>query len=218
MDTKLPDDDRSESRLIRRAAGGDQQAWADLLNAHRPRLRRMVELRLHPRLQGRLDPSDVIQEAYLDATAGLADYAARAEMPFFLWLRWLTGMRLTTLQRKHLGCRIRDAAREVPIDHGAVPQVTSAALAAQLLGRQTSASELAMRRERKARLQEAIEAMDPLDREIVILRHFEELTNAEVAQTLNLHESAASKRYIRALRRLKEALRALPGGSQECRP
>ena len=218
MDTKLPDDDRSESRLIRRAAGGDQQAWADLLNAHRPRLRRMVALRLHPQLQGRIDPSDVIQEAYLDATAGLADYAARAEMPLFLWLRWLTGMRLTTLQRKHLGCRIRDAAREVPIDRGAVPQVTSAALAAQLLGRQTRASEVAMRLERKARLQEAIEAMDPLDREVLILRHFEELTNSEAAQVLNLHESAASKRYIRALRRLKEALRAMPGGSQEYRP
>src|SRR5262249_38172057 len=137
MDTKRPPDDRSESRLIRRAAGGDQQAWAELLNAHRPRLRRMVALRLHPRLQGRIDPSDVIQEAYLDAAAGLADYAARAEMPFFLWLRWLTGMRLTTLQRKHLGCRNRDAAREVPIDRCAMPQASSAALAVRLLGQQT---------------------------------------------------------------------------------
>ena len=218
MDTKRPPDDRSESQLIRRAAGGDQQAWAELLDAHRPRLRRMVALRLHPRLRGRIDPSDVIQEAYLDATAGLADYAARAEMPFFLWLRWLTGMRLTTLQRKHLGCRIRDAAREMPIDRGAAPQASSAALAAQLLGRQTSASEVAMRLERKARLQEAIEAMDPLDREVLVLRHFEELTNAEAARTLNLQESAASKRYIRALRRLKEVLSAMPGGSAEYRP
>jgi RNA polymerase sigma-70 factor (ECF subfamily) len=218
MDTQRPPDDRRESQLIRRAAGGDRQAWAELLDAHRPRLRRMVALRLHPRLRGRIDPSDVIQEAYLDATAGLADYAARAEMPFFLWLRWLTGMRLTTLQRKHLGCRIRDAAREVPIDRGAAPQATSAALAAQLLGRQTSASEVAMRLERKARLQEAIEAMDPLDREVLVLRHFEELTNAEAARTLDLQESAASKRYIRALRRLQEALSAMPGGSAEYRP
>src|SRR6516165_5630650 len=161
MDTKRPGNDRSESQLVRRAAGGDRQAWDDLLKTHRPRLRRIVALRLHPRLRGRLDPSDVIQEAYLDATAGLADYAARAEMPLFLWLRWLTGMRLTTLQRKHLGCRIRDAAREVSIDRGAIPHATSAALAAQLLGRQTSASEVAIRQERKARLQEAIEAMDP---------------------------------------------------------
>jgi RNA polymerase sigma-70 factor (ECF subfamily) len=218
MDTKLPPDDRSESQLIRRAAGGDQQAWAELLTANRPRLRRMVALRLHPQLQGRIDPSDVIQEAYLDATAGLAEYAARAEMPFFLWLRWLTGKRLTTLQRKHLGCQNRDAAREVSIDRGAIPQASSAVLAAQLLGLHTSASEVAMRLERKARLQEAIEAMDPLDREILVLRHFEELTNAEAAQTLNLNESAASKRYIRALRRLKKALSAMPGGSEEYRP
>jgi len=202
------------SEQVRRAAAGDQRAWTALLDAHRPRLRRMVALRLDRRLQGRLDPSDVIQEAYLDATAGLADYVARAEMPFFLWLRWLTGMRLTTLQRKHLGCEVRDAAREVSIDRP-MPGATSEALAARLLGRQTSASEVAMRLERKARLQETIDAMDPLDREILILRHFEELTNAEAALALGLQESAASKRYIRALRRLKEALAPMAGDSQE---
>jgi RNA polymerase sigma-70 factor (ECF subfamily) len=218
MDTPPPAADGSEAELIRRAAGGDRQAWDDLLNAHRPRLRRMVALRLHPRLRSRLDPSDVIQEAFLDATAGLAQYAARAEMPFFLWLRWLTGMRLTTLHRKHLGCQARDAAREVSLARGARPQATSAALAAQLLGRLTSASAAAMRWERRARLQEALDAMDPLDREVLVLRHLEELSHAEAAQELGLTESAASKRYVRALRKLKEMLRALPGGSEELRP
>ena len=202
---------------LRRAAEGDRQAWADLLNAHRPRLRRMVALRLDRRLQGRLDPSDVIQEAYLDATAGLAEYAARAEMPFFLWLRWLTGMRLTTLHRKHLGCQVRDAAREVSLERGAMPGATSAVLAAQLLGRDTRPSVAAIRAERQRRLQEALNAMDPVDREVLVLRHFEELTNAEVARELGLQESAASKRYIRALRKLKEILVALPGGIEEFR-
>jgi len=177
----------------------------------------MVALRLDRRLQGRLDPSDVIQEAYLDATAGLAEYAARVEMPFFLWLRWLTGMRLTTLHRKHLGCQVRDAAREVSLERGAMPGATSAVLAAQLLGRDTRPSVAAIRAERQRRLQEALNAMDPVDREVLVLRHFEELTNAEVARELGLQESAASKRYIRALRKLKEILVALPGGIEEFR-
>ena len=118
-------------------------------------------LRLDRRLQGRLDPSDVIQEAFLDATAGLANFVAKQEMPFFLWLRWLTGLRLTTLHRQHLGCRIRDAAREVSLERAAMPGASSAALAAHLLGRDTSASAVAMRLERKARIQEAIDALEP---------------------------------------------------------
>jgi RNA polymerase sigma-70 factor (ECF subfamily) len=213
--TELSNDHQNE--LLRKAVGGDRRAWDELLDHHRPRLRRMVTLRINRRLQARLDPSDVIQEAYLDATTGLAQYAERGDMPFFLWLRWLTGMRLTTLQRKHLGCQVRDAGREVSIDLG-IPGATSAALAARLLGRDTSASGVAMRAERNARIQQVLDAMDPIDREVLVLRHFEELTNAETAQTLNLLESAASKRYIRALRRLKEALSTMPGGSGELWP
>jgi RNA polymerase sigma-70 factor (ECF subfamily) len=210
-------DSPSLSEQIRRAAAGDRDAWDQLLNANRARLRRMVALRLDRRLQGRLDPSDVIQEAFLDATAGLAAFADRQEMPFFLWLRWLTGMRLTTLHRRHLGCRVRDAAREVPLERAGVPGASSAALAAQLLGRDTSASAVAMRLERKARIQALIDSLEPIDREVLILRHFEELTNAEVSQVLEIQEAAASKRYVRALRRLKDALKAMPGGSGEFR-
>jgi RNA polymerase sigma-70 factor (ECF subfamily) len=208
----------SESERIRRAAAGDRQAWSDLLAAHRARLRRMVTLRLDRRLRGRVDPSDVIQEAYLDATAGLAEFAARGEMPFFLWLRWLAGMKLNAVHRRHLGCQSRDAAREVALDRAACPQATTAALAAQLLGRQTSASQVAIRLERRARLREALDAMDPLDRDVLVLRHFEELTNAEAALTLSLQESTASKRYVRALRKLKDILRSMPGGTGEFRP
>ena len=139
-------------------------------------------------------------------------------MPFFLWLRWLAGMKLNALHRKHLGFRVRDAAREVSFERAAMPPATSVALAAQLLGRLTRASEVAMRPERKVRLQEALEAMDEVDREVLVLRHFEELTNAEAAQTLGLQESAASKRYIRALKRLKDVLRSMPGGPEEFEP
>jgi RNA polymerase sigma-70 factor (ECF subfamily) len=212
-----PTNPGSEAERIRRAASGDQQAWAELLAAHRSRLRRMIALRLDRRLQGRIDPSDVIQEAYVEATAGLGEFVQRSEMPFFLWLRWLTGMKLNAIHRKHLGCQVRDAAREVSINRGAWPQATSAALAAHLLGRETSASAVAIRLERKARLQDALEAMDPVDREVLILRHFEELNNVETAQTLGIQESSSSKRYIRALRKLKDILSAMPGGSQEFR-
>jgi RNA polymerase sigma-70 factor, ECF subfamily len=211
------DGDPDEAARLEQAVAGDQQAWSALLEGHRARLRRMVALRLDRRLQGRIDPSDVIQEAFVDATAALTKYVERAEMPFFLWLRWLTGMKLNVIHRKHLGCQVRDAAREVPIDHGAWPQASSAALAAQLMGRHTSPSDVASRLERKARLQEALDAMCPIDREVLILRHFEELTNAEAAQTLAIPRPAASRRYVRALRKLKDILTAMPGGSQEYR-
>src|SRR5271166_1262114 len=101
------------NRVLQQATQGDGQVLGMLLARHQNRLRRMVALRLDRRLQGRIDPSDVIQEAYLDATAGLPQYAEKAEMPFFLWLRWLTGMKLNAIHRKHLGCQVRDAGREV---------------------------------------------------------------------------------------------------------
>src|SRR5262249_31577892 len=152
--------DYDEGVILRAAAEGDQDAWARLLDGHRARLRRMIALRLDRRLNGRVDPSDVIQEAFLEATAGLPRFVERAEMPFYLWLRWIAGMRLNAIHRQHLGFQVRDAGREVSLERDACPHASSAAIAAQLLGRQTSASEVAIRLERKARLQEAIDALD----------------------------------------------------------
>ena len=198
--------------LLRRAAQGDQAAWGALLVRSRDRLRRMVALRLDRRLQGRVDPSDIIQEACIDASARLAEYARQPDMPFFLWLRFLTGQRLVRVHRQHLGAEMRDVAREVSLYRGALPAATSAALAAQLLGRDTRPSEAAVRAERSIRLQEALNSMDPLDREVLALRHFEQLSNAEAARVLGLQESAAAKRYVRALKRLRLILDARPGG------
>src|SRR5947199_9213450 len=215
-------DDRSDegetTRLIEEAARGDQAAWGRLLARHRDRLRRMVALRLDRRLQGRVDPSDIIQEAYIDASIRLADYARQPEMPFFLWLRFLTGQRLLRVHRQHLGAEMRDVGREVSLSRGALPAATSAALAAQLLGRDTRPSEAAVRAERSIRLQEALNSMDPLDREVLALRHFEQLTTIETAQVLGIKEAAAGKRYIRALKRLKEILLHMPGGMGEFWP
>lgn len=136
-------------------------------------------------------------------------------MPPFLWLRFLTLQRLQLVHRQQLGTRSRDAARDVSIHAGSFPQATSAALAAQLLGRDTRASEVAIRAERKRRLQVALDAMDAIDREVLVLRHFEQLSNSECARVLGLTDSAATKRHLRALRRLKDILSALPGGEKE---
>lgn len=211
--------DSSETRrVLQRAAAGDQAGWGELLARHRDRLKRMVALRLDRRLQGRIDPSDVIQESCLEAAERLAEYVRNPSMPFFLWLRFLTGQKLVELHRHHLGTQMRDAVREISLHRGTLPATSSAALAAQLLGHATRPSEAAMRAEMKIRLQEALNGMDPLDREVLALRHFEQLSNAETAKVLGLQESAASKRYVRALKRLKEILMNMPGGMGELWP
>jgi RNA polymerase sigma-70 factor (ECF subfamily) len=166
----------------------------------------MVALRLDRRLQGRIDPSDVIQEAYLEATTRLAEFLTNPSMPFFLWLRFLTGQKLVTLHRHHLGVQMRAAGQEVALYQGPLPEASSAALAAHLLGHDTRPSEAAIRTEMKIRVQEALNAMDPLDREVLALRHFEQLSRAEIAQMFGISEAAAGKRYIRALERLKQIL------------
>jgi RNA polymerase sigma-70 factor (ECF subfamily) len=193
-------------RLLDCAAAGDPDAWRAILDRDRERLRRMVALRMDRRLQSRVDPSDVIQEGYIDAMARLPEYLRQSEMPFFLWLRLIVGQRLTLLHRRHLGAKFRDAGREIGLYHGALPEATSAALAARLMGHLTQPSEAAVRAERIIRIETALNAMDSIDREILALRHFEQLSNNEAAQALGLSKSTASKRYVRALQRLKEIL------------
>jgi RNA polymerase sigma-70 factor (ECF subfamily) len=200
--------------LIERARAGDREALNSLFGRYRDRLRRMVELRLDTRLQARLDASDVIQEAYVEVVERLGGYLRDPQLPPFLWLRLIVGERLMKLHRHHLGTQMRDVGREVSLFRGALPAASSAALAARLLGRHTSPTQAAVRAERLLRLQEALNTLEPMDREVLSLRHFEELTAAEAAQVLGITEGAAAKRYLRALKRLKEALAALPGGKE----
>ena len=172
----------------------------------------MVELRLDRRLSARIDASDVVQEAYLDAITRLDEYVREPKYPLFLWLRLIVGERLLKLHRYHLGTQMRDAGLEVSIYRGALPAASSAALAAQLLGKHTSPTQAALRAERMMRLQEALNTLNAIDREVLSLRHFEEMTLAETALALGIEESAAAKRYVRALKRLKAILATLPGG------
>jgi RNA polymerase sigma-70 factor (ECF subfamily) len=197
-----------DADLLRRAAAGDERAVGDLFARHRDRLRAMVRLRLNRRLHGRVDPSDVLQEAYLEVGKHFADYARDPKLPFFLWLRYITGQKLIAAHRRHLGAQARDAGREVSLYRGALPQASSASLAAQLMGRFTSPSRAAARAELQVRVQEALNGMDPLDREVLALRHFEMLTNAETAAVLGVKKSTASNRYVRALERMKDLLSA----------
>jgi RNA polymerase sigma-70 factor (ECF subfamily) len=211
MDHPTPDPGNPSAEMLRRAAGGDAAALGALLEDYRPRLRRMVRLRLDPRLQGRVDTSDVIQEAFIDAARRLPDYARAPKAPFFLWLRFLTGQKLLEVRRRHLGAEARDAAREVSLYRGSMPEASSACLAAQLIGKVTAPLQAAIRAEMKLRLQDALNGMDPTDREVLALRHFEQLSNAEVAEVLGLAPSGASSRYLRALKRLKEIMATVPG-------
>jgi RNA polymerase sigma-70 factor (ECF subfamily) len=201
-----PDDDL---RLVERARDGDTRAVGEAIVRHRARLRRMVEARLDRRVRGRVDASDVLQDGFADALAKLSGYLAEPKIPLFLWLRLVVGERLAKIHRDHLGAQVRDVGREVSLYRGPMPAASSAALAAHLLGKETSPTQAAVRAERLLRLQEALNALDPLDREILSLRHFEELTHAEAARVLEIQEASAAKRYVRALKRLKDVLNAL---------
>jgi RNA polymerase sigma-70 factor (ECF subfamily) len=204
-------DDASDDELIRRAAGGDATSLAAVFGRHRERLEKMVRVRLDPRLRGRVDPDDVLQETYLDLGQQLRHYPGPEAMPVFVWLRLLTGQRLARIHRHHLGSARRAAHREAPAHFGGGADADSATLADVLVGRLTTASRAADRAERAELVRRAIEALEPLDREIIALRSFEGLTNGEAAAVLGLAKAAASKRYLRALARLQAALQASPG-------
>ena len=196
--------------LERRLRTGDAEALAELFSRERERLWRIIHFRLAEPLRGRLGPEDVLQEAFLAASQRLNHYANSPATSPFIWLRMIVNQTLVDLHRQHLGAQMRDAAREVSFDSVPYAQATSASVAIQLVGVFTSPSGAAARADVFSLVQAAIEQMDPLDREVLALRHFEELTNSEVAEALGIEQKAASIRYIRALRRLKEILAQVP--------
>lgn len=164
----------------------------------------MLQFRLHPRLRSRVDPSDVLQEAYIEASRRLADYLRHPEVPLFLWLRRIVGHALWRTHRRHLDTKMRDAGREIHLGSH-TPEATSASMAHQFVSDRTSPSGAAVRAETKAAVERALEDLNPRDREILALRFFERLSNAEAAQSLGIDEEAGRKRYFRALQRFKKA-------------
>ncbi len=188
---------------------GRAEALAALFQFYQPRLRQMVRLRIDPRLAARVDVSDVLQETYLDAARQVASYLREPRVAFYVWLRGLTWERLLNVQRQHLGTQRRALGREVPL-----PAESSALLARQLLAAGSSPSAALLKEELRRRVQDALARLRPDDREVILLRHFENLSNTEVAQALGLSAAAATMRYGRALVRLKELLtEGAAGGS-----
>jgi RNA polymerase sigma-70 factor (ECF subfamily) len=206
MGAVMTDQPSDADRLPPSVRSGDRAALEVLFGECRERLRRMVQFRLDRRLQSRIDPSDVLQEAFLEASRRMQERNALPDMSGLLWLRLLVGEKLLKLHRHHLGTAKRNAALELSLYTGPLPAASSAALAAQLVGNITSPSQVAQRAERMLQVQEALGRMDEIDREVLALRHFEHLSNAEAARTLGIDESAASNRYVRALKRLKKVI------------
>lgn len=199
----------STPELVAAARAGDADALAALFQQHAPWLRRLAMLRLDQRLQGRIDVDDVLQEFYVEYARCISRYDAYQQLPFRLWLRMIAGRKLQALHRHHLGVAARDADREVSLHRGPLPDVSSCALAIQLLGRNTSPTQAVARAELQLQIQAALNELAPLDREILALRHFEELSNSEVARVLDISPAAASNRYVRALRRIQPMMAQL---------
>ncbi len=197
--------------LVDRFRGGETKALGELFARYQGLLRRMIHFRLDHRLNGRVSPSDVIQDAYIDAMKRVDHYVSRPEMPFFVWLRLIVAQRLVDIHRQHLGAKIRDAGNEISMDRRGPSAATSVCLARHLAAVHSTPSQAAIREESIAQLERVLEGMDPIDREVLALRHFEELSNQQVAEVLGLDKAAASKRYVRALVRLKEALAQVSG-------
>jgi RNA polymerase sigma-70 factor (ECF subfamily) len=193
--------------LLARLRAGDGQAVGELFDLYRDRLGRMVHIRLDPRLARRVAADDVLQEAFLDVAKRIGEYLVNPAVPVYVWLRFLTNQRMQMVQRMHLGADMRAVGREVDLAPGGAT-VSSESMAGQLVSDLTSPSQAAIRHELQARLRAALDEMDPLDREVLALRHFEELGNNEVAAVLGITKDAASKRHVRALKRLQQVLNA----------
>src|SRR6516165_5101746 len=186
MDDAKVETDSAVLEQVRRAAAGDEEALRTLFGAHRDRLKRMVHLRLSRRLAGRVDDEDVLQEAFLEIARKLADYAQEPKLPLFLWMRQMTALKLAEVHRRHLGTQLRDADREVTLHRGGLPLADSVSLAAQLLGTLTTPSQAAIKAETRLLVQEALNSMDPIDREVLALKHFEQLSTSEMAAVLGM--------------------------------
>lgn len=202
METSQP----QSAELTNRVAAGDTKALAEAFLGMRERLRRMIDLRIDPRLRGRLDQDDLLQECYLEAAARTDHFAQKQQedppLGLFLWLRLITLQTLADAHRRHLDAQMRSVKREagLPLPSGSD---TTAMFIGVLAGNSTSPSRAARRNEANEGLREALEKLPEIDREVLVLRHFEELSNSEVAQVLGIQAKAASIRYIRALQRLK---------------
>ena len=192
--------------LLDRYRNGDQAVVSDLFQLHRERLRRMVQVRLSPRVRSRVDESDILQDTLLRAANYIQDYIAKPPMPFFIWLRWLTSQQIKQCHRFHLATKKRATQKQEV--HSDSQMSFSEILAIQFT--QSTPSKIASQKEMIAIATRVLEQLKPTDREILCMRHFEQMTNQEVADSLEIDTSNASTRYVRALSKLRRALDKFP--------
>jgi RNA polymerase sigma-70 factor (ECF subfamily) len=199
-------DESGLHRLVEQARKGDESALSDLWSRYEDRLRRMAKLRLDRRLAGRVGVSQILRNAHADAMSRLEEFTSEPCTCPYIWFRRVVGQRLEVIHRQELGATSTTAGRELSLFRDPLPTTSSAELAAQLLGQRVPPAQAAARAGRILRIQEALNALEPLDREVLTLRHFEQLSGSEAAQELGVEEAVAARRYVVALRRLKEIL------------
>ena len=180
-----------------------QAAVAELFGRYREKLQRMIAFRLDRRIVGKVDGDDILQDAFLETVRRIQDYLDQPSVPFFVWLRQITKQVLIDTHRRYVDAKMRDVNLEVTLDRGGTPDSSSSGLIAQLADSLTTPSQCAVRQETISELRRALDQLDEIDREVLLLRHLEELSNHEVAQVLGIDRYAASKRYLRALDRLR---------------
>ena len=200
-----PMDEALEAQLASRIESGDTDALGEAFAAFRDRLLRMISLRLDPRLRGRIDPEDVVQDAWVGGRSRIEHFKTRGTMTLFVWVRRMVEQALIDLHRQHLGAQGRTVAKEVQLDKPYAP-ADAESISLHLMAEQTSPSQAAIRAESSDELKDALLQLEELDREVLVLRHLEELRNEHVAEILGLSRQAASNRYVRALKRLKRCL------------
>lgn len=211
----MSEDAESGGDIDERLRQGDEHALAELFSSQRERLWRIVHFRMDDRLRGRIDPDDVLQEAYLAAGQRLGHYKEGTYTVPFLWLRAILKQTLIDLHRRHVGAQQRAADRDVALDASPYAPSSATSIALTLIAKLTSPSQAAARAEMVATVEKAMATLEPIDQEVLALRHFEELNNSEVAEVLGIEQKAASIRYVRAVRRLKEILAEVSGLTDE---
>ncbi len=207
----LFDESQDHEEFLNRLKRDPEGVLAESYSQYRDRLWRIVSFRMDHRLLGRVDADDILQEAYLDAATRIEHYLNDPATSFFVWLRTIVGQTLIDVHRRHLGAQKRDVRREAKARHRVFSASTSFQIADVLLGNLTSPSQAALKEELSVQLHRALETLNDLDREILVLRHFEELTNLEAAEVLEIEPKATSMRYFRALTRLRSVLVRIPG-------
>ena len=207
MRGRIKDPESIQERML----NGDRCALAESFAEHRTRLWRIVYYRLDGSMNARIDPDDILQDAFLDASLRLPHYSEQKQFSPFVWLRLIVTQTLYDARRRHLGTQQRTVFREVTLNNTSALQSTSPSFADCLIAQLTSPSVAAIRSELADQLRAAIDRLDANDQEVISLRHFEELTNIEVAEVLGIEQKAASIRYVRAVMRLKKCLADVPG-------